>query len=93
MGYNYLAGLDETNNLLLLALSIPLTAFGVFLIYKTGRLDLDKAKMEKIIQPLKGIDGKNIIEKNNKMVKEWVNSTETADKLKILGMEAEEKKK
>lgn len=88
MGYNYLTGLDKSNNLLLLASSIPLTFFGIFLIYKAGRFDLDKAKMEKIIKPVVDAAGVDRIEDSGKMVKDWIKSTETADKLKVLGMEA-----
>lgn len=92
LGYSYFEGLDETNNLILLVGSIPVTTLGFFLIYKAGSFDVNKAKMSKIIKPVQNTGGEERIEENNQMVKEWVHARENSDKLKILSIKAEEEK-
>lgn len=86
--FNYLDGLNhQSNNLVFLGLSIPLIAGGIVLIYKGGRTDYS----EKIIPANSQKTGQdNIIERNNKIAKEWIQSTESSEKLKLLEVQASE---
>lgn len=83
-----MSGLKDGGSPWLILLSIPLIALGVFFIFQAGRIDINKSKLEKN-QPVVDSTGKeSILEKNNKLVSEWIKTSEARDKLKILEIAA-----
>ncbi len=85
--YFYLNGLKVSNNLLLLILAVVTFAPGVFILYRSGKIDIYKPNIVPIEEL--GIAGKKgqLIEKNNKLANEWKQTTEQADKLKLLSIQ------
>lgn len=69
----------------LLLLSLLLGGGGMLVVYKSGRLDAFRPKAELVAPPV-AKDGAqdSILEKNNTIIKEWNETNQKRDKLKML---------
>jgi len=89
--YLFLDSLNTTGKPLLLVPSIPLIVFGIILIIKASRrneLLLVNEDTAPLLPPQNFDNFKNIAEKNNQIVNEWIKESEKKDKLKILEIAA-----
>jgi hypothetical protein len=79
------------NKPILLIPSVPLLVFGVILIIKASRkneLLLVNEDTSPLLPPENFDNFKNIAEKNNQIVHDWIKESENKDKLKILEIAA-----
>lgn len=92
-GYVYLSGLDNGNNLFLLAAAVLLTGIGVFILLKAGKSNalvvkkMDNANTASLNN--KSSSFENILNKNNELSEKWSKSVENRDRLKMLQMAGE----
>ena len=83
LGYLFLDGLANGANYLFLAGAIVLLAGGVFCLVLAGKSDalgVKKLKSESGVVP----HGQNILERNNTMLKDYQETGDKRDKLKLL---------
>jgi hypothetical protein len=79
------------NKPFLLIPSVPLLIIGIFLIIKASRKNeqlLINEDTSPLLPPQNFDNFKNIAEKNNQIVHEWIKESENKDKLKILEIAA-----
>jgi hypothetical protein len=92
ISYLYLRSLEETTSPLLLILSLPLIAFGIFLLIIAGKSNASIAMApDKDAENLPIPEGdslKQVLEQNNAMVDDWANTVSKRDKLKLLEISA-----
>lgn len=81
VGYLTIGSIREGGSPLFILGSVILCAAGMFLLYKAGRMDTFKSK----IAPLHtNASGKSMLERNQETIKEWNDTNDKRDKLKML---------
>lgn len=85
--YFYLNGLKISNNLILLVLAIVTFVPGIFVLYRSGKIDVYKPNIVPIEELGNSKKNGQLIEKNSKLASEWKQTTEQADKLRLLSIQ------
>ncbi len=81
VGYLTIGNIRDGGSPLLILGSVILCVAGMFLLYKAGRIDTFKSK----IAPLNtNASAKSMLEKNQEIIKEWNDTNDKRDKLKML---------
>ena len=91
LGYLYLNSLSTTSKPLLLVPSLPLTIFGIMLILRASQANerlLINDDQPPVVPPENVDNFKNIAQKNNELVSDWIKESDKRDKLKILEIAA-----
>jgi hypothetical protein len=89
--YNYLEGLKTTNNIILLIASIALFAPGIYILFKSGSTNAYGVNLDPVES--EGKKAAKLIEKNSKLAQDWKKTVEQADKLRLIGIRADQENK
>jgi hypothetical protein len=92
LGFLYLAGEEGGGKPILLIGSLPLIIVGIWLLLRSSKtnalLGLKDEVVTELAVPINGDKLENVIQKQNKIVEEWMKQSEDKDKLKILEIAA-----
>lgn len=81
VGYITIENIKSGGSPFLIVGSIILCSAGMFILFRAGRLDTFKSKFAPTST---GLSGKSILEKNQKIIKDWNETNQKRDKLKML---------
>lgn len=82
-GYLAIESIKNGGSSLFILGSVLLCGGGMFVLYKAGRMDTFKSKIAPLETAQKPAE-KTMLEKNNEIIKEWNDTNDKRDKLKML---------